>query len=515
MLSPAAVNHGVPQITSTALFQSQQIRAIEVAAKKQLPVGALMRAAGIAASKLVIQLLPKARGRVLILAGAGDNGGDALEVAYHLANENLEVNVLWLGKEEQHSIEAQQSLHQAQQSSATWLAQDQVESMPLNHWDVVIDGLFGIGLNRAIEGKVETLISHINRQSQIHAVLILALDIPSGLLADTGQAFDAQHTVLRADHTITFIGNKIGLHTAMGKDYAGQIHVDNLGLDLSIYPATHTHLLLEKSFQHTIPKRMHDSNKGTYGDVCIIGGSEGMSGALFLAGRAALYSGAGRVYLGFAGSVPAFDPSHPELMCRHAQGLNFVHAVVVIGPGLGNSADAKLLVQGALQEAKILVIDADALNLISEHEDLQVLLRSRTQQNFSTVITPHPLEAARLLKTDAKTIQADRCAAATQLVQHLQTCVVLKGAGTIIAFEDQLWINSSGNPSLATAGTGDVLTGVCAALLGQGLSVEHASCLAVYLHGKAADDLVASGIGPIGLSASELIPSIRQALNQI
>jgi hydroxyethylthiazole kinase-like uncharacterized protein yjeF len=195
--------------------------------------------------------------------------------------------------------------------------------------------------------------------------------------------------------------------------------------------------------------------------------------------------------------------------------LDFIHAVVVIGPGLGNSADAKLLVQGALQEAKILVIDADALNLISEHEDLQILVRSRTQKNFSTVITPHPLEAARLLKTDAKTIQADRCAAATQLVQHLQTCVVLKGAGTIIAFEDQLWINSSGNPSLATAGTGDVLTGVCAALLGQGLSVQHASCLAVYLHGKAADDLVASGIGPIGLSASELIPSIRQALNQI
>jgi hydroxyethylthiazole kinase-like uncharacterized protein yjeF len=168
-----------------------------------------------------------------------------------------------------------------------------------------------------------------------------------------------------------------------------------------------------------------------------------------------------------------------------------------------------------MQEAQILILDADALNLISMHEDLQIMVRSRAQKKLITVITPHPLEAARLLKTDAKTIQADRCHAATQLSKNLQACVALKGAGTLIAFEDQLWINSSGNPSLATAGTGDVLTGVCAALLAQGLSVEHASCLAVYLHGRAADKLVASGIGPIGLSASELIPSIRQALNQI
>lgn len=515
MFNSATFDRSVPQISSTALFQSQQLREIEIAAKKILPVGALMRAAGLAASRLAKHLLPNARGRALVLAGAGDNGGDALEVAYLLATEGIEVNLLWLGKEDQHSAEARQSLQRAQHSAAIWLSQEQVESMPLSHWNLIIDGLFGIGLNRAIDGEIATLIFHLNQQTKIHAVPVLALDIPSGLLSDTGQAFDEQRCVLRADYTISFIGNKIGLHTAMGKDYAGEIHIDHLGIELRSFPRPHAHLLVEKSFRHSLSKRQHDSHKGTFGDVLIVGGSAGMAGAPLLAGRAALYCGAGRVHLGYVGDAPMFDPVHPELMCRMAQDSDFIHAVVVIGPGLGTSEEAKMLLQRALQEAQALVLDADALNLLAMHEDLRALVSLRSPQKLKTILTPHPLEAARLLKSNAKIIQADRCHTAQQLAQTMQACVILKGAGSIIANHNQLWINSSGNPSLATAGTGDVLSGVCGALLAQGLNPEHAACLAVYLHGKAADDIVADGTGPIGLSASEFIPAIRQALNRI
>lgn len=504
-----------PQISPQGLYQGQQIQAIESMAKKTLPTGALMRAAGIAAAKLAISLLPQIRGRILVLAGPGDNGGDALEVSHLLAEEGMEVNVLLLGKEQDYSLEAKQSLQRAQHSLIRWVSKKELENMPLQHWHLLIDGIFGIGLNRPIEGDIATLITYINSNHAIHPVPILALDIPSGLNVDTGTIFGDQSIALQATHTISFIANKIGLHTAKGKDYTGQIHIDSLGLDQSIYPPAHAHLLCSKTFINSMPKRLHDSHKGSYGDVLVVGGNIGMTGAPLLAGRAALFCGAGRVHLGFIDKFNPVDPLHPELMCKNAQDSDYISAVVAIGPGLGSTDEAKLQLQRALQESTALVIDADALNLIASHDNLQVLLKRRNLQNLRTIITPHPLEAARLLHTTVHAIQTDRCRAAKQLADTFQVCVILKGAGTIIAEADYLWINSSGNPSLATAGTGDVLTGVCAALLAQGLGAAHAACLAVYVHGKAADDCLLAGLGSIGLTAGELIPSIRSALNML
>lgn len=502
-------------ISPQGLYRREQIEAIEAAAKKTLPAGALMRAAGIAAANLTVSLLPQKHGKILVLAGAGNNGGDALETAHLLAEEGYEVDALLIGEEKSYSIEARQSLQRAQHSNVRWITQRDLENTPLEHWQLLIDGIFGIGLNRPIEGKIAQLIEYINSTHSHHSIPIIALDIPSGLNVDTGTVLGEKSIALRASHTISFIANKIGLHTAKGKDYAGQIYVDNLAIDPSFYPPAYAHLLTNKTFVNSMPRRLHDSHKGSYGDVLIVGGNTGMSGAPLLSGRAALYCGAGRVHLGFIDHHYPVDFLHPEIMIRAAEDSNYISAVVGIGPGLGVTKNAERQLQRALQESAALVIDADALNLIASHKNLQKLLRSRKQQNLRTIMTPHPLEAARLLETTVHTVQADRCHAAKLLVEKFEACVILKGAGTVIADADYIWINSSGNPALATAGTGDVLTGVCTALLAQGLSPAHAACLATYVHGKAADDYLQKAVGPIGMTAAELIPLIRTAINTL
>ncbi len=230
-------------------------------------------------------------------------------------------------------------------------------------------------------------------------------------------------------------------------------------------------------------------------------------------------SGAGKVHIGFgiaqARSAIEFDPQFPEIMCSHASHIDFSKGVIAIGPGLSQSATAKHLVERALSESPCLVIDADAINLIAQDLRLQDRVLQRKQKNFHTIMTPHPLEAARLLGTETASIQADRLKAIKALADKFHAIVILKGSGSLISDGDSTYINSSGNPALATGGTGDVLTGVCAALLAQGLSALDAARLACFIHGAAADDLVDAGIGPIGLNASELIPAIRRRLNQI
>lgn len=504
-----------PENSPLGLYQTRQIQAIEAIAKKDLPIGALMRAAGIAATNLANKLLHKKSEKVLVLAGPGNNGGDALEVAHLLAEEGFDVHVLLFGTGQHYSQEAKQSLQRAKHSKLKWPLQAEVETLAVRYWDLIIDGLFGIGLSRPIDGTIATLIAYINNNNNNQQVPILALDVPSGLDADTGTILGGQQNALRATYTISFIANKIGLHTSQGKDFAGQVHVDGLGIDYNIYPPAYAHLLTSKTFADSMPQREHDSHKGTYGDVLVVGGNNGMTGAPLLAGRAALFCGAGRVHLGFLDKFNAVDYLHPELMCRSAQDSDFISAVVAIGPGLGTTDDAKIQLQRALQESTDLVIDADALNLIACHRQLQDLVRHRSQQNLRTIITPHPLEAARLLQTTVLAVQADRCGAAKKLVEDLQVCVILKGAGSIIADADFIWVNSSGNPSLATAGTGDILTGICAAFLAQGLGVTHAACLAAYLHGKGADDCLTDGLGPLGISSSELIQAVRSALNKL
>lgn len=277
-----------------------------------------------------------------------------------------------------------------------------------------------------------------------------------------------------------------------------------------------SHLLTKQMFQPALPPRPLDAHKGTSGSVAVIGGDNGMLGAVLLASRAALLSGAGRVYTGMiAQSSPEVDMLYPELMIHKPDSIaNLPHLnALVIGPGLGQSETALSLLTFWLKKEQTLVLDADALNLIAKYPHLLELIRTR--QGY-TILTPHPGEAARLMSSAIEAVQADRLSIAIELAQSMRVICVLKGAGTVIANrEKQYWINTTGNPALSVGGTGDVLAGIIASLIAQGLSPLYATQLAVFVHGSAADALVSQGIGPIGLTASELSIEVRSQLNQL
>ena len=279
---------------------------------------------------------------------------------------------------------------------------------------------------------------------------------------------------------------------------------------------TTPHLLTKQMLQTALPVRAVDAHKGTSGSVAIIGGDDGMLGAVLLAARAALLSGAGRIYAAMlCDTAPAVDFLHPEIMMRRPDALATLAQLdaVAIGPGLGQSDAAITELTFWLTQACPLVLDADALNLIAQHHQLAELLKNRRGQ---TVLTPHAGEAARLMGVTAAAIQSQRVESAVRLAQSLHVICVLKGAGTIVAEQNGSYcINTTGNSALATGGTGDVLTGVIASLIAQGLAPIQAARLGVYVHGAAADALVARGIGPLGLTASELVTAIRGVLNQL
>ncbi len=267
-------------------------------------------------------------------------------------------------------------------------------------------------------------------------------------------------------------------------------------------------------FLPALPSRALDAHKGSFGSVAIVGGDTGMIGAVLLASRAALFCGAGRVYAAFlSDNAPSVDTCHPEIMLHSASTLTNLMQLncVVIGTGLGQSKAAIELLAFCMAQEVALLIDADALNLISQHTHLQIMLKNRTAE---TIITPHPAEAARLLNTTTHAIQQDRANYAQGLAYKFQVICVLKGAGSIIADADGSWfINTTGNPSLASGGTGDVLSGIIGSLVAQGLSCLEAAKLGIYVHGAAADALVASGIGPVGLTASEVAQEARNQIN--
>jgi hydroxyethylthiazole kinase-like uncharacterized protein yjeF len=498
-----------------ALYRIKEIRQIEEAAKSSLAPGSLMQAAGSAAAEFAKKIICSPNEKILVLAGPGDNGGDALEAAQLLSASGLDVTIILCDVNCQYSSEAQQCMQRAKSTDVTFFDIEHFLLAAEEQWGLVIDGIFGIGLTRAITGQVASLVQQVNLLSQKYHVPVLALDVPSGLNADTGQIIGENGIAIQASHTVTFIANKPGLHTATGKDYSGHVKLADLNISSSDLPVPTAFLTDPSTFSKLLKPRLNDSHKGSFGDVIIIGGANGMAGAALLAGRSAIHCGAGRVYIGFVGDPPMLDSAFPELMCRDAKELEFGLATIVIGPGLGTLDEASQILSKALDKAKTLVIDADALNLIARETNLQKLLMARHEKSLTTILTPHPLEAARLLNVSTKEIQADRLNSAQSLANKFKSSIVLKGAGTVItSFNGASYINTTGNPALATAGTGDVLAGVCGALLAQQVSVSETASFAVWLHGFAADQLVAHGIGPIGLTASELIPAIRSCLNQ-
>lgn len=486
------------------LYRTQAIRAIEQHVFALPDPPALMERAGLATAELARQLIGERGSSVLVFAGPGNNGGDAFVAARHLKQWWYRVAVVCLGDPFKLPPDAAKA-YQAWRDCGG----DVHDLVPRGrHWDLVIDGLFGIGLSRDLAEKPAELVTFINEA----VAPVLSIDVPSGLEADSGRIMGR---AVRADHTLTFIGLKPGFFTLDGPDHCGKIHLCDLDVDAAaIVPASGS-LLSSRIVAETIAPRRANSHKGTYGSLGIIGGAAGMVGAAWLAGRAALRLGTGRIYVGtIDGSAPALDPLQPELMLRHADAvLKLDHlTALAVGPGMGQSASAKGLLKNAIRTALPLVLDADALNLLAQEN---ILRRAVIRRNAPTIITPHPAEAARLLGVTTAKIQHDRMVSACDLARRLNCEVVLKGIGSVCASPDGTWhINTSGNPGLAAAGQGDVLTGMVGALIAQGIGAGQALRAAVHLHGAAADELVQSGVGPIGLTASEVLDAARTLLNR-
>jgi hydroxyethylthiazole kinase-like uncharacterized protein yjeF len=317
---------------------------------------------------------------------------------------------------------------------------------------------------------------------------------------------------VRATHTISFIALKPGLLTLDGPDHCGSISVAGLGLDAGALVAPGGWLVSPGLFPQALKPRPRNFHKGQAGSVAILGGAAGMTGAALLAGRAALQLGAGRVYVGLlVQNAPTVDCGAPELMLRHPdEALGMEIGALVVGPGLGLGERAETLVAAALASDIPCVLDADALNLIAESSDLR---RACARRAAETLVTPHPGEAARLLALGTPAVQADRLAAARNLSANLKAHALLKGNGSIVVARDGHWfVNASGNPGMASAGMGDVLSGILGALLAQGCTGEAALALGVHLHGCAADECAAGGV-VAGMTAGETIAPARRLWN--
>ena len=454
------------------IYLTEDIRRIESGCG--VPEPELMQRAASAAADLAQKIISNKKD-VLVLAGPGNNGNDARLMAKLLEERFFRVTVA--------------------------SKRDQVPDKP---WGLLVDGLFGIGLAREVAGDHAALVDYANAQR----CPVLALDIPSGVHSDSGRVLGR---AVRATHTITFIALKPGLLTLEGPDHCGEIEVADLGVQNAMAPSAW--VAEPGPFKELLKPRPRNFHKGLAGSVGVLGGAAGMTGAALLAARAALKMGAGRVYVGLLEESISVDPINPELMLRHPDdALGQDLDALVVGPGLGQGERAETLVGAALASDLPCVLDADALNLMSENEDLRHACARRSAE---TLLTPHPAEAARLLAIATADVQADRVKAARILAENLRAHVVLKGAGSILVARDAHWfVNTSGNPGMASAGMGDVLAGMLGALLAQRYTGETALVLGVHLHGAAADDLVEAGAGPVGLTAGEVIDAARRRWNR-
>lgn len=460
-----------------ALYGVEATRQIEQTTQAQLPPNTLMQRAGLAVAKLALALAPHSH-RIWVACGPGNNGGDGLEAALKLQHWGKQPIVTWLGNAELAPQDAATAYHRALDAGVTF------SETPPDGADFCIDALLGLGMHlRTPDGRMAEWIKRLNAGN----APILAVDLPSGLHADTGVTAALS---IKAQHTLSLLTLKPGLFTADGRDAAGTVWLEDLGIsDVSAKPRTTSHPVTAWLSAAPCPvKRPHASHKGSYGDVAVVGGARGMTGAALLAASSALYSGAGRVFVSLLDEDGlTFDYCQPELMFRTLDSLDLTHLTVVCGCGGGEAVQRPLA--RILTESTSTVLDADALNAIASHPPLQVLLSARAGRMARTVLTPHPLEAARLLNSTAVEVQSNRLAAAQELAQRFACVVVLKGSGTVITAPNAIpFINPTGNAALATGGTGDVLAGMVGAGLASGRSALQTACEAVYRHGMQADE---------------------------
>ncbi len=446
----------LPARTRRALYSvaaSRQIEADAIEANEsQAGAPRLMVRAGIAAARLCAAVAPFAD-RVWIAAGPGNNGGDGIEAAIHLRAQGRKVSLTLFGDSSRLPADAAISLDQARAAGLTLEAPGQLPQLGAN--DVAVDALLGLGGSRAPAGPIAQAIDQLNGL----ACAIVAVDLPSGLDADSGRLHG--DFAVRASHTLSLLTLKPGLFTAAGRDHAGVVWFDDLGISA---PSRDPDCWLTGANDDgaALPRR-HAQHKGSFGDVVVVGGAPGMSGAAVLCARAAHAAGAGRVWvMPLDPDARLFDSQRPELMWRRSlesfDDQALAAMTVVCGCG-GGDAVAQVLPRLFLNALR-LVIDADALNTIAAHTSLAGLLRDRYGRGQQSILTPHPLEAARLLGVTAAEVQHDRIHAAQELADRLAVVVILKGSGSVIAAPSQIpCINASGNAALASPGSGDVLAG--------------------------------------------------------
>jgi hydroxyethylthiazole kinase-like uncharacterized protein yjeF len=489
-------------MSAQAIYPVRDIREIE---RQCLPDAhpPLMERAGWAAAQDASGLIASRPGPILIACGPGNNGGDGFVLARELRHAGREVVVAFADDPARLPEDAARTYATFLRTGGSTVAE--LPAAPEGGWALVVDALFGIGLQRPIEGRYRDWINTLNALPAPR----LAIDIPSGLNADTGHPLG---TCFRATHTTTFIALKPGLLTLDGPDYCGEISLQPIGIDAAAHVAPLGHRIDRSLFAAHLTPRPRNTHKGMYGDAAVLGGAAGMVGAALLSARAALWLGTGRVYAALLDpDAPTIDPGHPELMLRPPARLPERLSALAIGPGLGISADAERLLQNAIKRDIPLLLDADALNIISRWPELASLIPAR---QTATVLTPHPAEAGRLLDATTAEIQSDRLAASLELARRYRAFVVLKGCGSLIATPDGRWfINTTGHPGMASAGMGDVLSGLVLALLAQGWPAETALIAAVHLHGAAAERLAAK-VGPVGLTASEVIAAARELFGE-
>jgi hydroxyethylthiazole kinase-like uncharacterized protein yjeF len=445
---------------------------------------------------------------ILVVAGPGNNGGDAWVAAAALSEAFHRVVVLDATGKAPKAAEARAASESVRARGAT-VVRDWPDSLAPA---LVVDGLLGVGLDRDVESGFRSLIERINASG----LPVLSIDVPSGLDSGTGIVRGA---AVRAARTVTFIAHKAGLHMADGLDCRGELELDDLGVAAEAEREARGWLLSPHVAAPWLGPRERNSHKGDFGTLAIIGGNRGMVGAALLAGRAGLLGGAGKVRVALLtpDALPV-DPRQPELMISSTDDA-LEADVIVAGPGAGRSPSAtsssmfeRTVLPSLFASPKPLVIDADALNAIAVNDTLRHALVAK--RKGPTVLTPHPAEAARLLGRKTAEVQAHRLDGALELAQRFHAHVVLKGAGSVCAFPDGGWcVNTTGNPGLASGGSGDVLAGLIGAMLAQGLDAERALQYAVCLHGAAADACVARGLGPAGLTASEVALEARTVMN--
>jgi NAD(P)H-hydrate epimerase len=480
------------------LYRAAQVRELDRIAiqERGIPGFELMSRAGDEVFASIKKQWPDARS-IAVFCGSGNNAGDGYIIAGLALDAGLQVCVYAVADPEKLNGDALIAYQKYSVAGGTVMAFQAGQAVKA---DVLVDALLGTGLDRPVAGLYAEAVQAINT----HSSPVIAADIPSGLNADTGNVMGC---AVRADCTVTFIGLKQGLFTGQAAEYCGEIRYAQLGVPDDVFAGIEAAAM--RVVKTPLSRRDRCAHKGSCGHVLIVGGELGYSGAARMAGEAALRVGAGLVSIATRPEHSGFmNLGRPELMCHGAETAEQLAVllakadVVVVGPGLGQSAWAKTLFNAAIKSGKAMVIDADGLNILANAPTAKA----------NWILTPHPGEAARLLNCSTADIQQDRFAAALSIQANYGGIAILKGAGTLIASEHRLAVSNTGNPGMASGGMGDVLAGVIAGLLAQGLPLQDAAQQGVYNHGLAAD-LSAAKDGERGLLAGDLMPYLRQLVN--